>query len=321
MRSVRLALALLLGGLLLFMTGCQREQASDEESPYIAPLHMNTEFAFCDELPDGQGARVKVIILLGQSNASGCSLVNYLAEGVSEETFACYESGFDNVLINYCIDDGRFTSEGEFVPVDLSCGCGNGFFGPEVGLAERLSAAFPEETVMILKYTMSGYSINDHWLSDRARGSIYDACLIFLTTYLQSLTDANYQPEIGAILWMQGESDTTDAKGARYEDNQAALMAYLREDLAPWARERGIYWIDAGISNSPYCEPAYPAVNAAKEALSERSPLNLYFSTIDAGLTTLYEPQGNPDLGHYDALCELALGHMFGDAVVGIYGN
>ena len=54
---------------------------------------------------------------------------------------------------------------------------------------------------------------------------------------------------------------------------------------------------------------------------SELSPLNIYFSTIDAGLTTLYEPEGKPDYGHYDALCELELGKIFGRYVVETYKN
>ena len=44
--------------------------------------------------------------------------------------------------------------------------------------------------------------------------------------------------------------------------------------------------------------------------------MNLYFSTIDAGFTTLYEPEGDPDLGHYDALSELELGRMFGKLIL-----
>jgi hypothetical protein len=118
---------------------------------------------------------------------------------------------------------------------------------------------------------------------------------------------------------MQGESDTTDFKGERYFDNQCAFVSYLREDLAPYAEEGGIYFIDAGISDGPYCEPAYPAVNEAKRRFSELSPLNLYFSTIDEGLTTLYEPEGNPDYGHYDALCEILLGQLFAERIIESY--
>ena len=135
------------------------------------------------------------------------------------------------------------------------------------------------------------------------------------------LTEKHYDARIGAICWMQGESDTTDFKASHYFNNQVAFVSYLREDLAPWAEDEGIYFIDAGISSSPYCEPAYPAINQAKARFAELSPLNYYFSTIDAGFTTLYEPEENPDLGHYDALSELELGRRFGQLIVEAYGS
>jgi hypothetical protein len=131
--------------------------------------------------------------------------------------------------------------------------------------------------------------------------------------------EKNYDAEIGAICWMQGESDTTDFKASHYYENQMAFASYLREDLAEYAADGGIYFIDAGISNSPYCEPAYPEINEAKEKFAEQSEMNLYFSTIDLGFTIHKEPEGEPDWGHYDSLSELALGRKFGELVVNTY--
>ena len=65
---------------------------------------------------------------------------------------------------------------------------------------------------------------------------------------------------------------------------------------------------------------AEQAVNEAKRCFPELSPLNLYFSTIDAGLTIDKEPEGEPDWGHYDALCEIQLGYMFADHIIQSYG-
>ena len=161
--------------------------------------------------------------------------------------------------------------------------------------------------------------MHHHWLSAGGRGSIYQAFLTFATANMEHLSDLGYDARIGAICWMQGESDTTEAKAERYFDNQCAFVSYLREDLAPYAEEDGIYFIDAGISNGPYCEPGYPTVNEAKRRFSELSPLNMYFSTIDEGLTTVNEPEGDPDWGHYDALCELELGRLFAARVIARY--
>ena len=258
------------------------------------------------------------IVLLGQSNASGCSIVEYLKLNTSEEKFKYYEEGFSNILINYCIDDHSFTSNGEFRKVDLTCGCGNGFFGPEVGIAEKLSEEYKNEKIFILKYTMSGYSLNHHWLNKFKRGDIYKACNIYLKTYLNYLIEKNYDISLDAICFMQGESDTTKEKAKNYYKNLKSFVSYLREDLKEYNND-DIYFIDAGISSSPYCLPSYEEVNEAKKAFSELSSYNIYFPTIENGLTTLYEPNYEPDLGHYDSLCEIKLGNLFAEEIINIY--
>ena len=305
--------------LCLTLSSCCGDGTPDTTDDFTVFMDLNTDFPITDSLPDGEGKSAKVILLLGQSNATGCSIVKYLAENIPPEQFATYENGYSSVLINYCLDDHNATSNGEFVKVDLTCGATDGFFGPEVGMAEVLSAAYPEETIVILKYTMSGYSLHHHWLSEGKRGSIYEAFLSFVQTYMKALADHHYDATIDVICWMQGESDTTEFKASHYYDNQTALVSYLREDLAVYAKDRDIYFVDAGISNSPYCEPAYPTVNAAKEKMAGDSPLNWYFSTIDEGLTVHLEPEGDPDWGHYDALSGLKLGRLFGERIVQIW--
>jgi len=298
---------------------CTQNNKPDLEADETVVLEMNTDYQLAEDLPRGEGKRVKVILLLGQSNASGSSIVRYLEKNSTPSDFERFSKGFPSVLINYCIDDHNVCSEGEYLEVDLNCGAANGFFGPEVGIADALSAAYPDETVLILKYTMSGYSLHYHWLCAGQRGSIYQAFLDFTEKNMKHLAHLGYDARIGAICWMQGESDTTEFKAERYFENQCAFVSYLREDLAPYAEEGGIYFIDAGISDGPYCEPGYPTVNEAKRRFSELSSLNIYFSTIDEGLTTVNEPEGDPDWGHYDALCELELGRIFAKHVIDSY--
>ena len=313
-----LLIACLLIAMAICLCACKPADGEDPTDETVI-MDMNTEYQLSQTLPRGDGQRVKVILLLGQSNASGSSIVSYLEKNADPADFARYSAGYNSVLINYCIDDHNACSEGEYVKVDLTCGATTGFFGPEVGMADSLSAAYPDETILILKYTMSGYSLHYHWLRAGERGSIYDAFLTFATENMKHLQNLGYDARIGAICWMQGESDTTEFKAERYFDNQCAFVSYLREDLAPYAEEGGIYFIDAGISDGPYCLPAYPAVNEAKHRFGQLSPMNIYFSTIDAGLTTRNEPEGDPDWGHYDALCELKLGQLFAQYVIESY--
>lgn len=304
--------------LLLLFVGCFDGGTKPVDDPPVY-LNMNTDYPDTENLQDGGGKKAKVILLLGQSNASGCSINSYLLKNIGAEKYSVYENGFPSVLINYCIDDHNSTSNGNFVKVDLTCGATGGFFGPEVGIAEKLSSAFPDETVFILKYTMSGYSLHSHWFRHGEKGSIYDAFLIFVNKYMETLISKNYDAAIGAVCWMQGESDTSEFKASKYYDNQVAFVNYLRADLAKYADGGKLYFIDAGISNSPYCEPAYPEINDAKLRFSALSPLNIYFSTISEGLTVHLEPEGEPDWGHYDSLSGLKLGHLFGDRIIDIY--
>ena len=148
--------------LCLLPSGCT--PAGDEVTDEPVWLNMNTEYKDTIALPDGKGERVKVILLLGQSNATGCGISSYLERNLGAEEYARYEGGFPSVLINYCLDDHNTSSEGEFVRVDMTCGATDGFFGPEVGIAEVLSQAYEGETVMMAPaagfYTTPGAGIN-----------------------------------------------------------------------------------------------------------------------------------------------------------------
>ena len=285
-------------------------------------LEMHTNFPEPKNLPDGGGKRVKVILLMGQSNATGIGHVEYLQKNTTAEQFSKYESGFSSVLINYCVDNHRNCSNGEFVNADLNCAVDDGYFGPEVGMAEKFSEVWGDEKVIILKYTYSGTSLYYKWLSLGERGSIYTAMLQFVNTYMQSLCDQGYDARIGAVCWMQGEADACDPVAKEYYYRaQTHFISYLREDFDQYAEDGGICFIDAGISDSPLWAPGYVSVNEAKERIAEDSGLNYYFSTIDAGLTYNLEPEEALDLAHYDSLSTLKLGHLFGEYVIKAYNE
>ena len=290
-----------------------------KENPDDYHIGMDTNYEACSGLENGNGKEAKVIILCGQSNCTGCSIISYLKDQSSPEDFARYENGYTNIKINFNIDNHRNCSEGEFRKTDLMCGSYDEEFGPEVGIADYLSINMPDEEFFILKFSMSGYSLNYHWLWDYQRGEIYNAEMLFFKNALDYLKNLNYKVSLDAFCWMQGESDTTEYKGKRYYQNQVNFISFLREDLKEYTNPRGLYFIDAGISDSPYCLPSYPEINEAKEKISKLSSLNLYFSTIDNGLTTLNEPYYEPDLGHYDALSEIKLGLLFGEKIASIY--
>lgn len=302
----------------LLLSSCNLTNSSTLSSSIDYSISMDTNFPINDHLKDGENKKTKVIVLLGQSNASGCTYNSYLEKNAKKEDYERYKNGFDNILINYSIDNRSYTSNGQFKKVDLTNGVKEGYFGPEVGMSDVLNKNFNNETIFILKFTMSGYSLNHHWLNEYEKFDIYNACIIFLETYLDYLITKNYNINLDAICFMQGESDTTEYKASRYYNNLIKFTSYLREDLDKYNNDE-IYFIDAGISDSPYCEPSYKEINKAKKDFSTLSPYNIYFPTIEEGLTTMYEPYENPDLGHYDSLSMIKLGELFGEKLLDIY--
>ena len=155
--------------LLLLTCSCKTNTSTSLSSSIDYSINMDTNFEINDCLNDGNNQKAKVIVLLGQSNASGCTYNNYLEMNTSKEEYERYQNGFDNVLINYSIDNRSYTTNGEFKKVDLTCGVKEGRFGPELGMSDVLSKEFKDETIFILKFTMSGYSLNHHWLNNYER--------------------------------------------------------------------------------------------------------------------------------------------------------
>jgi len=276
------------------------------------------DFAVRNCLADGGNKPVKVVLLAGQSNASGVSSVDYLSRTAESDDFARYSAGYDNVYINFFDDNGINSSNGYFVPATLGQGCQPSYFGPEVGLSDTLSAAYPDETVFVIKYAWGGTNLYDQWLSpssDGDTGELYTAFVSFVTASMDYLLAKNYDAEIVAMCWMQGESDADDKHCGLYQTNTENFAGDLRSAFADYTAISGMLFVDAGISDSVYWKN-YTVINDAKRAYAETSPLNVYLDTISAGLTVTGEPEGNPDLAHYDSLSEILLGKLFAEAIV-----
>lgn len=268
--------------------------------------------------------KVKVIIMAGQSNMVGHSMVDSL----TPEQLEKYEAGFPNVLIyNSCnpyntkIDKRNLTSD--FVPVRAGMGripdnltdWPKGCFGPELGLAEYLSETYPDETFYIIKDATGGTTLHDKWYSPSsldylgktlAENSLYAHLLTRVDEGMGLLKEKNVEAEIVALLWMQGENDAKD-----YTADYATLWANFVGDLtADWENkgyvtENGLATIDGGIS--AYWSD-YAILNAAKELWAAEHSKGYYVDVIGAGLT---RKPGDP--AHLDSPSMLRLGRLFGE--------
>ena len=270
-----------------------------------------------DTLPDGGGKEATVIILGGQSNASGASLDEYLQKNVTPEKYGEYERGFDNVYINYV--SGPKTSD-EFVKCGVCQGELDGGFGPELGIADKLNELYPDRTFFIIKCAFGGSNLYDQWLSPRSfgkTGSLYKSFASFVNASLEYLESKNYNLKIEAMCWMQGESDALSVDNAEdYAKHLKNLIKDVREEFGDYASDDGIAFVDAYIAANPVYWVHYALVNEAKRTVAELSDMNTVIDTVALGLTCSEEPQENPDLAHYDSLSELKLGATFAEEAI-----
>ncbi|HAN42762.1 MAG TPA: hypothetical protein DCP98_04970 [Sphaerochaeta sp.] len=250
-------------------------------------------------LPMGNGETVKVVILSGQSNASGCSRAKYLSN----------KRNYDNVFVNlHEHTNGRRTNG--FVSVIPDYGCDGGFFGPEYGMANLFSTTYPSEKVMIIKYTRGGGSLQEQFLPSAE--DVYPCLVSFVQSSLETLRNLNYNPEIVGFCWMQGESDAvvSEEMANAYHDNMVTFVTALRNDI-----QSDLKIFDAAINDIElWVRP--DVVNNAKRQLASELSGYCFIDTNAAGLTTVHEPEPVADLAHYDSRSEIKLGLLFAQAVI-----
>ena len=274
-------------------------------------------FTFEDTLSDGEGREATVILLGGQSNASGCSRDDYLQKNVSEEKYAEYKNGYDNVYINYL--SGAKMS-GAFVKCATLQGEMDGCFGPELGIAEKLHETYPDRTFFIIKCAWGGTNLFEQWLSPSSIGRVgklYTQFVDFVETSIQYLESKNYNVKIEAMCWMQGESDSFSVRNANgYEKHLNNFIKDIRRKFKGYASNDGIAFVDAYIADNPVYWVHCDLVNASKKRVADSSPVNALVDTISHGLTCEKEPEGAPDMAHYDSLSGLKLGNLFAEEAI-----
>ena len=268
-----------------------------------------------DALEQVSGKNAKVVLLIGQSNATGLAINSYFEMNDSEE-YAKAVAGYDDVLINYMVDNGTNTSNGRFEKVVPGQGRNKDFFGPELGIANQLTGKYDNSTVFILKYTWSGTVLDYQWMNGKyGRGELYNAAIEFFKTSLKYIKSKGYNIEIVGTCWMQGESDAFhEATYIRYYKNTQKMVEYFRKDLKGYSNSEFIF-VDAGIAELENLWVNPTKINDAKKQYADENANAKYFSTQELGLTTLNEPVEGPDLAHYDSMSEYTLGKKFGELI------
>lgn len=275
----------------------------------------NPEVEIADNLDNANNETAHVVFLYGQSNADGVTLNEYLLRNDADK-YNEYKNGYDNVYINY-INDGKTTSPNHsFIKCTLGCGCAEACYGPEMGVAERMSKEYPNEKTFIIKWTWGGTTLRNQWLDNHYnRGELYNLAMDFSLKCLDYLIGKGFSLSYDGICWMQGENDSFLNDSNRYFKDTKAYVGLLRHDFEKYCKR--ISFIDAGINEAEGLWKNPKNINKAKKKFANSSNKNFYIDPTSLGLTSWKEPDGQPDGAHYDSISMVKLGQAFGDKLVG----
>ncbi|MDB5048573.1 MAG: celE1 [Fibrobacteres bacterium] len=184
-------------------------------------------------LPESVRAATRVFILAGQSNMVGLGKVSGIPAG--------YLNGAGKVA--YYVTAPAGISPYEFTnPIKAgnaaessSCNSGTqyiskGNFGPEVGMAKVLAAAYPADKIVLVKAAWGGTSLATGWVGGSAPTYIWFRNQTRLMLDDLKMKFPGYQ--LQAIVWLQGETDGSDPNFAKaYKANFQTLIAKMRTDF------------------------------------------------------------------------------------------
>ena len=228
-----------------------------------------------------------VFILAGQSNMVG--------QGVTAELTADQMTTPSNVT--YLMETGE---TGLFDRTR---------FGPEVSLVPRLAQAWPDRELIFVKHAVGGTSLlawAPVWDAARAEltrnaevGPLYTQLLAILDRH-----ELRGEAEIGAVFWMQGESDARYPEvAAEYLDNLTTLIAAFRDDL----QNTELLFLMGRANPSPERYTELPVVQRAQQRTAD-----------DLAAVRLIDTEGlskREDGVHYDTAGVLELGRRFAAAL------
>jgi hypothetical protein len=171
-----------------------------------------------------------ILVLAGQSNALGYQ--SYVVDPTTHKNvFSESHSAADKKVLLMWNESGVRTSGPAPVPLDtpqVLSGAPSPVFGPEVGLARALYSD-GHHHLLIVKVAFSGSSLAVNW---QLGTPDFEA---LVTTVQQAegwASSHGWSPSIGALYWMQGETDAmSQVDASSYRSNLTAFLANVRTQL------------------------------------------------------------------------------------------
>ena len=177
-------------------------------------------------------------------------------------------------------------------------------WGPEVEFAHKWRLDHPGETLYIVKYARGTTGLaSDPGQSDwsPSSGELFAATKGQIDGAKAALNAAGLSYEVGAILWMQGETDASDAaKASAYQSNLANLFSQMR-----------LQWGDA--ETSIFLGQISTKSNFAYEAAVQAAQYNVDLADSNTFMTVTDSFGMQPDDIHFSRLGQESLGGGFYD--------
>ena len=199
--------------------------------------------------PARENKEIDVYLVAGQSNASGCTNVNLDTAAAADPN---YLYGYNNIW--YAGNAGaNWMHEVNLGLARVGLGEDAGKMGPEIGMAQALSAYYNTESgkeAAIIKYAVGGTNLLDNvgglnasdgnWcpptyfethnkVSATLSGGLYTKFFIEFDKQWSILKAMGYTPVVKGLYWMQGEADK--GSPSQYLEVFEMFAADIRKDL------------------------------------------------------------------------------------------
>ncbi|RVU83790.1 sialate O-acetylesterase [Leucothrix sargassi] len=219
-------------------------------------------------------AKQRIYLLAGQSNMMGFGKTYHLP--------ATFKQTPNNVTFYY---QGRPRKLARY-----------SHFGPEVSFAHHVARAFPQDEHIIVKFAATGSHIQQ-WMPGQP---LYQGMLRQLGF---SIKEKN--PNIEAIVWMQGESDAiSQARASQYSNHLRRFVVNLRKDL----KSPHSLFIMGEINPVGKGFPLVKSIQNSQRQI--RSQVRNVILTPAEGLGKIF------DHTHYSAQGQMELGKRFANAYI-----
>ena len=255
---------------------------------------------------------INVYLIGGQSNAAGRARTSNVISDPGNYGSSAADLTNPDVMLWHSSTLAAGPGANSWTTLAPAPQFGGGYFGPEIGLGNRLAELNPTRKIAIIKHAKGATSLHTDWDADRTPGLQFTTFLNTVNAAMQALVAQGHTPIIRGMAWQQGETDasrnnSSQSRAKAYSRKLKELILNTRSELNAPEMEFAYGSILQLLTSFPYEN----LVRAGQEAVDEDS--GLPYSTPGANfiiaddLTTNY----NNDAIHEDYIGQLELGKRF----------